>query len=287
MIKIKSLSLGSLPKVGHPSDWLNFFIGVLWEVFVLGKLEDDLLNILRQFISVDDLLRILVEAEQTTKQNAAVWLLTSGVLGRTKELIFIDEYLLVEYKNYDNEFYQSPFDTLTLIAQGEEAFFTDCIGFARRRILIDIKNEGLNISDELIQDSSAYISAKSYEYDDNFYKNQCIDLMNNLKAGDSYQEILPKTKEINYFYLLDKNNRSYIPKFALLLRITHDLITNERFTHKPTKQERIADCLDEYGHHYGVQNTLTNVNHFSNLINTRDKSKDMATNTMSKIISQE
>ena len=253
----------------------------------MGKLEDDLLNILRQFISVDDLLRILVEAEQTTKQNAAVWLLTSGVLGRTKELIFIDEYLLVEYKNYDNEFYQSPFDTLTLIAQGEEAFFTDCIGFARRRILIDIKNEGLNISDELIQDSSAYISAKSYEYDDNFYKNQCIDLMNNLKAGDSYQEILPKTKEINYFYLLDKNNRSYIPKFALLLRITHDLITNERFTHKPTKQERIADCLDEYGHHYGVQNTLTNVNHFSNLINTRDKSKDMATNTMSKIISQE
>ena len=133
----------------------------------MGKLEDDLLNILRQFISVDDLLRILVEAEQTTKQNAAVWLLTSGVLGRTKELIFIDEYLLVEYKNYDNEFYQSPFDTLTLIAQGEEAFFTDCIGFARRRILIDIKNEGLNISDELIQDSSAYISAKSYEYDDN------------------------------------------------------------------------------------------------------------------------
>jgi hypothetical protein len=259
---------------------------VLWEAGILGKLNDDLNNILGQFISIDELLSLLASVEQTTKQDAAIWLLVSGILGRTKELVFIDEYLLVEYKNYGKELYNSPFDTLTLLAQGEEVFFTDCIGFARQRILIDIKNKGLSISDELIQNCSAYISAKSYEDDDNFYKNQCIDLKNNLKAGDRCHEIIPRTNEINHLYLLDKNNQAYTPKIALLMRLTHDIITLDRFNTESTKQKRIAMCLDDYGQHYGVRNTSTNVEHFSNLINTRDKSKDIATVTMGKILSK-
>ena len=64
---------------------------------ILSRIKADLDNIKRQFISIDDLLEILVNAEQSTKINASKWLLTSNVLGRTKALILREEYLLMEY----------------------------------------------------------------------------------------------------------------------------------------------------------------------------------------------
>lgn len=221
----------------------------------MGKLEDDLNDILGQFISIDELLSILADSEKTTKQNVAVWLLTSGVLGRTKELVFIDEYLLVEYKKYDRDFYKSPFDTLTLIAQGEEAFLTDCIGFARKRLLIDIKNKGLNISDKLIKDSTVYISNKSYESDDNFYKNQCLDLKKELVLviNSNKQEPQKLSSIHKYASYLSKSNSLYFSDLELLARIHHELNVMNKYSGRSNKDDRIKDFLRDYGAEYGYK----------------------------------
>lgn len=249
--------------------------------------NDDLNDISKQFISVNELLALFAELEKVTVEQSAQWLLNNiHMLNRSKKLVLKNSYTLVEYEYNNNNFYNCPIKTIRLIASGEDqAFSGDDVGFSRFQLLKDLESIGLEIDKNLIINSCAYISKSCYENDDNFYKNQCLHLIDNLKQKLHNQELLPKTKEINHLYLLDKNHPSYNPVIALLLRITHDLITIERFSHKSTKQERVAECLEEYGQHYNVRKTTTNITHFSNLIKIRDKSKVAATEIMSKILS--
>lgn len=219
----------------------------------MGKLESDLRDILNQFISIDDLLSILVSAEETTKQDAAIWLLDSNILGRTRELVFIDRYLLKEFKRNNEDFYNAPINTLTLIAQGEEVFFTDCIGFARQRLLIDMRNKGLNISDDLIKESVPYISKKSYERDDNFYKNQCLDLKGQLEKLQNNNTQKPqKISEVHrYAAYLNKSNPLYFQNLELLARLHHVLNAMNDYSGRSNKDDRIKDFLKDHGAEYG------------------------------------
>ncbi len=226
---------------------------------ILSRIEADLDNIKRQFISIDDLLEILVNAEQSTKINASKWLLTSNVLGRTKALILREEYLLMEYARDEQDFFSSPIDTLTLIACGEDVFFTDCIGFARQRLLIDIKNKGVNISEGLIRSSAPYVSNNSYESDDNFYKNQCIDLIQELNTSESIKinQIKPPQNETRYLMLLDRNSPLFFGKLEAIARIYLDLNVLEKYSSRRNKDQRIKDCLEEYGGDYGLDYTTS------------------------------
>lgn len=260
-----------------------------WEVVLIGA-NEDLESIPKQFISVNELLRLFARFEKVTIEQSAQWLFNNiNILNKSKKLVLKDSYTLIEYQYNDNDFYNCPIETIKLIASGEDSdSFNDYVGFGRYQLLKDLKGMGLDIDDNLV--GCAYVSKFCYENDDNFYKNQCIYLIEDINQKSKNQKTLPKTDEIHYLYLLDKNNPSYSGRAALLLRIIHDLITLERFDEKkpnhpkPTKQERVADCLEEYGKNYGIQNTPTNAIHFANLIHTREKSKSAAIKVMSEIL---
>ena len=250
--------------------------------------NDYLKNIPKQFISVSELLGLFSKIEKTTLESSAQWLLNHiHILNKSKKLVLKNSYTLIEYEYNDNDFYNCPIETIRLIANDEdEEFSSEYVGFSRFQLLKDLESIGLGIDKNILLNSHPYISKSCYESDDNFYKNQCVYLYAESKQRLS-NEVKPiEQGKINHLYLLDKDNQAYAPKAALLMRLIHDIITLDRFNTESTKQKRIAMCLDDYGQHYGVRNTSTNVEHFSNIINTRDKSKDIVTNTMSKILSK-
>ena len=260
---------------------------MLWEAVLIGA-NEDLDSIPKQFISVDELLELFANCEKTTLEESAQWLLNNiQILNRTKKLVLKNTYTLIEYEYSDEDYYNCPIEAIRLIAEGEDVFFTDYVGFARYRVLKDLKNSGLDVNDDLIKNSNPYISKDCYECDDSFYKNQCNDLIKDLKNKPKNINFLHEIEEINYVYLLDKNNLSYNPMFALLFRVTHDLISNERFSHKATKLERVQDCLDEYAHIYNIQPTATNTTHIANLIKVRDQAKRASKELITKILIQE
>lgn len=249
--------------------------------------NENLDDIPKQFISVNELLDIFADLEKTTLERSAQWLINNKhILNGAKKLVLKNEYTLVEYKHSDNDFYNCPIEALSLIASGEDCDpFNDYVGFSRYVILMSLKELGLDVEDTLINNSRAYIAKDCHEYDDNFYKKQCAYLISMINQKSELELPMRQEKDINNTYLLNPNNPNYTPAYALLLRIHHDLNTVGRF--EGTKQKRVADCLDEYGQHYYVQNTPTNATHFSNLIKVRATSKDEANTAMKKILSQE
>lgn len=249
--------------------------------------NEDLDSIPKQFISVNELLEIFADLEKTSLERSAQWLINhKQILNRAKRLVLKNKYTLIEYEYNDNDFYNCPIESLIALANGEDCDpFNDYVGFSRYMILMSLKELGLDIDDTLINSSHPYISQNCYEYDDNFYKKQCVYLISMMGQKSKVELTARQEKSINNIYLVNPSNPNYIPAYALLLRLHHDLNTVGRF--EGTKQQRIADCLEEYGQHYGVHNTPTNVTHFSNLIKMRTAAKDEAGIAMKKILSQE
>lgn len=252
----------------------------------MSVIKRDLDNIEKQFIAVNELLSLLSDIENTTIEKSAQWLVNHvQILNRTKKLVSINSYTLIEYEYNDNDFYNCPIKIIELVADGEDCeLFSECVGFARGRLLVDLKNSGVNIDDNLIKNCHPYISKTCYESDDNFYKNQCIDLTEMI-CEKPKQELSETQKEsINFVHFLDSNNPDYVPSFALLLRVHHDLNFIGRF--EGTKQERIKVCLEEYGNFYNYQVTDTNIAHLANLIKTRSGAKKESEQAMAKILSR-
>ena len=235
---------------------------------------------------MSELLELFANLEKITLEQSAQWLVNHiHILNRTKKLVLKNEYTLIEYEYNDNDFYNCPIEAIKLIANGEEVFVTDSIGFARLTILLHLKEIGLDIDDNVINNSHAYLSSNCYENDDNFYKNQCAYLMSMI--NNNPQQELPNQQErsINHIYLLNPNSPSYVSAYALLLRVHHDLNSIGRF--EGTKQERVAMCLEEYGYIYNYRNSGTNTTHLANLIKVRDSAKQISNDVMSKILIQE
>ena len=109
--------------------------------------NEDLDNIPKQFISVNELLEIFADLEKTTLEKSAQWLLNNKqILNGAKKLVLKNEYTLVEYEHSDNDFYSCPIEALSLIANGEDCDpFNDYVGFARYVILMSLKEWGLDI----------------------------------------------------------------------------------------------------------------------------------------------
>lgn len=248
--------------------------------------KQDLYSIKKQFISVDELLKIFADCEGITIEESAQWFaINLNILRRSVRLVLKNDHTLVEYEYDDHNFYNCPIKTIELIADGEEVFFPDYVGFSRYLILMILKELGLDVDDDLINNSRPYISQKCYEQDDNFYKSQCAYLISMIDQKSEQELPIIQEKNLNHIYLLNPYNQNYVAAYALLLRVHHDLNTVGRF--EGTKQKRIEMCLEEYGHLYAYQNTSTNVLHLSNLIKVRTSAKDEASKVITKIFSQE
>lgn len=265
---------------------------MLWEVLSLSKCENDLNSLKQQFISIYDLLELLTNIDNSSPQVIAKWLMhNKNLLLRSKSLVFQNEYDLKEYELINNAQFLSPLETIQLLADGvdsDDIFDMGILGFSRWQLLIDLKREGFTIPDSEIKRSEAYISTTCHDTDDNFYKNQCIALREQYVSISNKKFIDQPVKQkhnIRHIDLLDPQKPlMYNKRLACLLRVTYDLLHLEKFDHQPTKEKRIADCLEEYGDEYGYPATDTNVKHFSCLIHTRTKSKKVAKELIENII---
>ncbi|MDR8182304.1 hypothetical protein XB91_19085, partial [Acinetobacter baumannii] len=77
--------------------------------------NEDLDNIPKQFISVNELLEIFADLEKTTLEKSAQWLINNKqILNAAKKLVLKNEYTLVEYEHSDNDFYNCPIEALSL-----------------------------------------------------------------------------------------------------------------------------------------------------------------------------
>jgi hypothetical protein len=252
--------------------------------------NEDLDSIPKQFISVDELLRLFANCENTNLEKSAQWLINNiEILNRTKKLILRNDYTLIEYEQNENDLYNCPITTIRLIAGGEDYDpFSDCVGFARYMVLMDLKSRGLDIDDNLIENSRPYISKICYEQDDNFYKNQLIYMLDeeNHLIHHSNQKPNNNNENIPFIHFLDPNSPSYNRKFALLLRLHHDLVYVGRYEDK-TKNERVEQFLEEYGENYGVTSTTTHATYYANLLTTRTKAKNVASEAVKKAFSDQ
>lgn len=236
--------------------------------------NDDLEKIPKQFISVAELLELFANCEQMSLERSAQWFLNNvQILNRTKKLILKNSYTLIEYEYNDSNFYICPIETIRLIALGEDCeLSSEYVGFARRRILIDLKGIGLDINDDLIRNSPIYISELCHEDDDNFYKNQCKDLKNELNALKAIRIQKPqKLSDIHrYAVYLNKGNPLYFQDLELLARIHHELNVMEAYKGRSNKDDRIKDFLKDHGAEYGYSDPkpfhIKKISSFINII---------------------
>ncbi len=91
----------------------------------------------------------------------------------------------------------------------------------KTNLLIDIKNKNVNISKDLIKNNTPYVSNNLYESDDNFYKNQCIDLNQELNTYENIKinQIKPSQNETRYLMLLYRNSPLFFCKLVAIARI--------------------------------------------------------------------
>lgn len=237
--------------------------------------NEDLDSIPKQFISVIELLEIFASCENMTHERAARWFINNiQILNRTKKLILKNEYTLVEYEQNDNDFYGCPIDTLRLIADGGDYDpFNDCVGFARKRILVELKKLGFNIAEELIKNTPIYISQSCSIDDDNFYKNQCIDLRNEMQQALRKEPTQKQKKEIQFINFLDKNSTQYNAKISLIARIHHDLNYLCRYSDERIHWQRIKMFLEEYSASYGFTATDTHAKAIAQILPSRADSQ--------------
>lgn len=252
------------------------------------QIPDDLNNLKKQFISIDDLFTLVLSVQPVTERKVAQWLLSKNILRRSKALAFKNNYILEEFEHSKELSLMPPIEAIRLIAEGGIAFDTEFVGFARFQLLTDLKNSGIAISAKAIAESEPYLSINSYENDDNFYKNQCIALRQQYVSISNKKLIDQPVKQkqnIRHIDLLDPQKPlMYNKRLACLLRVTYDLLHLEKFDHQPTKRKRVSDCLEEYGDDYGYPATGTNIKLFADLIHTRDKSKKVAKEVIENII---
>lgn len=245
----------------------------------MSVIENDLNNLQHQFISVDELLTLLMEIEKCSQVEIAKWLLASNILNKTKPIVFYDNYLILEYEYHKKNSYPLPFDALKLIAEGNIAFHTDIVGFARLRLLNDLKNKGISIPEPIIKACKPYIPHNSIENDDNFYKNQCIDIVRifNEEIQNANLKNNYSTSENVYLKLIDKKSHMFFSKLEAIARIHYDLNYMDKYSGRSNKDQRIKDCLEEYGQEYGLNHQTPNhIKALATLISTR---KDQKTTT--------
>lgn len=221
---------------------------------------------------------------------AACWLdANKNILRKTKSLVLYGDYAVIEYKDYaPNNVYECPIQTIFLISIDEDcSLWSDSVGFARKRLLVDLKSKGFNIDDEIIRTTPPYISQDCSEEDDNFYKNQCIDLINDIKEIPINEPSRTQKNEVPYIHFLDKNHHDYVPIFALIVKIHHDMNFLNRYEGESVKQNRIKMFLEEYGLSYKYSATDTHAKNLAQIIPNRKEAKNKTIKIIENLLTHE
>lgn len=220
----------------------------------------------KKFISIDELFDLLMGIENMSMEHVAQWLIRENILKKTKALVLENDYLLLEYGTQQTEKYESPLAEVKKIADGGSIIIDcDIIGFARKRLLNEIKNNGIEIPQKIIDESLFYMPNNSYEYDDNFYKYQCEDLMNEKgvpqKAIDS---------DSRYARLLNPKDIVYSSKLHGLAEMTYTLNVQGGYdgSGRKKKETRISEWVTDNHERFGFSNSPHTVKSLSALIVT-------------------
>ncbi len=258
-------------------------------MIILGIIDNDLNNIRKQFISVTELLAFMADIDNCSIEKAAAWLHGNQyILRRTKAIFSGGEFALADYDECYSKICKCPIETIILISLGEDcSIWSDDVGFARKRLLIDLKQAGFNITDELIRSTPVYISQYCSDDDDNFYKNQCIDLSNEIQQAPTKEPTQTQKKEIQFINFLDKNSPQYSAKISLIARIHHDINYLCRYSDERIHWKRIKMFLDEYGASYGFTATDTHAKAIAQILPSRARSQVEASKIVKNILLSE
>lgn len=258
-------------------------------MIILGIIDNDLNNIRKQFISVTELLEFVADIDNCSIERAAAWLHGNQyILRRTKALFSGSEFALADHSECYSTIYRCPIQTIMLISLGEDcSIWSDDVGFARKRLLIDLKQSGFNIADELIRNTPVYISQYCSDDDDNFYKNQCIDLNSEVQQAPSKEPTRTQKNEIQFINFLDQNNTQYNARITLVARINHDMSHLGRYSDERIHWKRIKLFLNEYGASYGFTATDTHAQAIAQILPSRESSRIKAEEIVKNILRSE
>lgn len=215
----------------------------------MSFVTDDLDSINTVFISIDELFQILSEVDSADYQSLAQWLMRHNIPQQSKSLILIDDYLLKECEDIEST--SSSIKIINDIAKGSTMGIDDFpnVGFARKVILTLIKQNGLSIPLELIDESNYYIPIHG---DNNFYQVQTTALIAEL---DRYKQIARtkiEKKENGTIadtlaQMMTKGSPNYSPNVATYAWLQHRInLTND--WRNTNRQRAIRDLLDECPH---------------------------------------
>lgn len=213
----------------------------------MSRIQGDLSNRKRIFISIEELLDLLVKTEGVSHLEAASWLLQSGILKKTKHLILLNDYLIYEWnKNITNV---SPVQVLEDFAiKGKTLDRMDNLGFARKRILSEINNRGVHLKKELLISAIPFVSSNDSVSDENlnFYKNQCLDLIQNnifLKKENLTKDTASNKVVVPYIHAIDKHHYTHAPLMVLAAKMHNDIVINQKYKTRSNMSQKVKDWL--------------------------------------------
>ncbi len=127
----------------------------------LDTIQNDLNKLYSQFISIDDLIGLLEEIQPNSNKESIIhWLIhKTELLEKTKYLLFVNDCEIVEYSPNNQFNLPSPIDVLHKLKETSFCIsgYSEMVGFAKQRLLIELKANNLPITDEMIRASIPYL----------------------------------------------------------------------------------------------------------------------------------
>lgn len=124
-------------------------------------IQNDLNKLYSQFISIDDLVYLLQRIQpKSNKESIIHWLLfQKESLKKVKFLIFMNECEIIEYTENNQYKLPSPLELLERMRESHNFInmHSEIVGFAKQRLLIELKNLNIPIPDSDIKSTSPYL----------------------------------------------------------------------------------------------------------------------------------
>lgn len=128
---------------------------------VLDIIQSDLNRHYSQFISIDDLISMLQQIQPNNNREAVVsWLVCKKeLLRKSKYLLFLNDCEIIEYSEENSYNLPSPIDVIRKLNESPHCLemHTEMVGFAKQRLLFELRNDGLPITDKMIEATHPYI----------------------------------------------------------------------------------------------------------------------------------
>ena len=128
---------------------------------ILDIIQSDLNRLYSQFISIDDLINMLQQIQpNNNKETVVSWLVCKKeLLKKSKYLLFLNDCEIIEYSEENIYNLPSPLEVIRKLNESPHCLemHTEMVGFAKQRLLLELKNDGLPITDKMIEATYPYI----------------------------------------------------------------------------------------------------------------------------------